>query len=191
VGSNPTLSAMVYRIVRLIVVGAVACAMLSIEASPVQAACSNTYVVKQGDSWWRIAAKSNTTLKKVLMLNSAKQSTRIMPGDQVCIPAVVNPSAKPPKNDFTKAEVIQFIRDAWPDQLEERALAIAHRESKFNPSALSGSKCCYGLFQIYYRWHTSWLPNVGITNPSQMFDPRLNAAAAFRLYQSNGWGPWE
>jgi LysM repeat protein len=182
---------MIYRIVRLIVVGAVACAMLSIEAAPVQADCLNTYVVKQGDSWWRIAAKSNTTLKRVLILNSAKQSTRILPGDQVCIPAVVNPFAKPPKNDFTKAEVMQFIRDAWPDQLEERALAIAHRESKFNPSALSGSKCCYGLFQIYYRWHTSWLPNVGITSPSQMFDPRLNAAAAYRLYQRNGWGPWE
>jgi soluble lytic murein transglycosylase-like protein len=112
-------------------------------------------------------------------------------GDQVCIPAVANTDAKPPKNDFTKAEVIQFIRDAWPDQLEERALAIAQRESRFNPSALSGSKCCYGLFQIYYRWHTSWLPNVGITNPSQMFDPRLTAAAAYRLYQRNGWSPWE
>ena len=182
---------MIYRIVRLIVVGAVTCATLSIQAPTTQAACTNTYVVQQGDSWWRIAAKSNTTLKKVLKLNSAKQSTRILAGDQVCIPAVANTDAKPPKNDFTKAEVIQFIRDAWPDQLEERALAIAHRESKFNPSALSGSKCCYGLFQIYYRWHTSWLPNVGITNPSQMFDPRLNAAAAYRLYQRNGWSPWE
>ena len=182
---------MIYRIVRLIVVGAVACATVSIVAPPVQAACLNTYVVKQGDSWWRIAAKSNTTLKKVLKLNSAKQSTRILPGDQVCIPAVASPAAKPPKNDFTKAEVIQFIRDAWPDQLEERALAIAHRESKFNPAALSGSKCCYGLFQIYYRWHTTWLPNVGITHPRHMFDPRLNAAAAYRLYQRNGWGPWE
>ena len=182
---------MIYRIVRLIVVGAVACATLSIQAPTTQAACTNTYAVQQGDSWWRIAAKSNTTLKKVLKLNSAKQSTRILPGDQVCIPAVANSAAKPPKNEFTKAEVIQFIRDAWPDQLEERALAIAQRESRFNPSALSGSKCCYGLFQIYYRWHTTWLPNVGITNPSQMFDPRLNAAAAYRLYQRNGWGPWE
>ena len=182
---------MIYRIVRLIVVGAVACATLSIQAPTTQAACTNTYAVQQGDSWWRIAAKSNTTLKKVLKLNSAKQSTRIQPGDQVCIPAVANSTAKPPKNEFTKAEVVQFIRDAWPDQLEERALAIVQRESKFNPSALSGSKCCYGLFQIYYRWHTSWLPNVGITNPSQMFDPRLNAAAAYRLYQRNGWGPWE
>jgi LysM repeat protein len=182
---------MVYRIVRLIVVGAVACATLFIEASPVQAACSNTYVVRQGDSWWSISEKSNTTLRKVLKINSAKQTTRILPGDQVCIPAVANPSAKQPKNRFTKAEVIQFIRDAWPDQLEERALAIAQRESRFNPSALSGSKCCYGLFQIYYRWHTSWLPNVGITSPAQMFDPRLNAAAAYRLYQRNGWGPWE
>jgi LysM repeat protein len=182
---------MIYRAVRLIVVGGVACVMLSVEASPVQAACSNTYTVKQGDSWWRIAEKSDSSLKRVLKLNNAKQSTRILPGDQVCIPAVANPVPKQPKTEFTKAEVIQFIRDAWPDQLEERALAIAQRESKFNPSALSGSKCCYGLFQIYYRWHTSWLPQVGITSPAQMFDPRLNAAAAYRLYQRNGWGPWE
>ncbi len=182
---------MVHRIVRLVVVGAAACTMLSIEAFPVRAACMNTYVVQQGDSWWRIAAKSNTTLKKVLKLNTAKQSTRILPGDQVCIPAVANPSVKPPKNEFTKAEVIQFIRDAWPDQLEERALAIAQRESNLQPSAFSGSKCCYGLFQIYYRWHTGWLPQVGVTSPAQLFDPRLNAAAAYRLYQRNGWGPWE
>jgi hypothetical protein len=87
--------------------------------------------------------------------------------------------------------VVQFIRDAWPDELEERALAIAQRESKLQPSALSGSKCCYGLFQIYYRWHTGWLPQVGITSPAQMFDPGLNAAAAYRLYQRSGWGPWE
>jgi hypothetical protein len=76
------------------------------------------------------------------------------------------------------------------DELEERALAIALRESNFQHSALSGSKCCFGLFQIYYRWHTGWLPQVGVTSPTQLFDPRLNAAAAYRLYQWNGWGPW-
>jgi LysM repeat protein len=165
--------------------------MVAVSYAPVSAACNKNYTVKQGDSWWRIAEKNDITLRRVLKLNNAEQSTRILPGDQVCIPAFANPVTKPPKNEFTKGEVIQFIRDAWPDQLEERALAIAQRESKLQPSALSGSKCCYGLFQIYYRWHTGWLPQVGVTSPAQLFDPRLNAAAAYRLYQRNGWGPWE
>jgi LysM repeat protein len=182
---------MVHRIVRFLVCFTTTTLMVGVSYAPASAACTKNYTVKQGDSWWRIAEKNDTTLKRVLKLNQAKQSTRILPGDQVCIPAVAGPVAKPPKNEFTKAQVIQFIRDAWPDQLEERALAIAQRESNLQPSALSGSKCCYGLFQIYYRWHTTWLPQVGITSSAQMFDPRLNAAAAYRLYQRNGWGPWE
>ena len=182
---------MVHRIARLLLCSVTTTLMVVVSYAPASAACNKNYTVKQGDSWWRIAEKSDSTLKRVLKLNNAKQSTRILPGDQVCIPAVANPVPKQPKNEFTKAEVVQFIRDAWPDQLEEQALTIAQRESKFNPSALSGSKCCYGLFQIYYRWHTTWLPQVGVNSPAQMFDPRLNAAAAYRLYQRNGWGPWE
>jgi LysM repeat protein len=182
---------MVHRIVRFLLCSVTTTLMVVVSYAPASAACTKNYTVKQGDSWWRIAEKNDITLRRVLKLNNAKQSTRILPGDQVCIPAVANPVTKPPKNEFTKGEVIQFIRDAWPDQLEERALAIAQRESKLQPSALSGSKCCYGLFQIYYRWHTGWLPQVGVTSPAQLFDPRLNAAAAYRLYQRNGWGPWE
>jgi LysM repeat protein len=182
---------MVHRIVRLLLCFTTTTLMVVVSYAPASAACTKNYTVKQGDSWWRIAEKNDTTLKRVLKLNQAKQSTRILPGDQVCIPAVAGPVAKPPKNEFTKAQVIQFIRDAWPDQLEERALAIAQRESNLQPSALSGSKCCYGLFQIYYRWHTTWLPQVGVNTPVQLLDPRLNAAAAYRLFQRNGWGPWE
>jgi LysM repeat protein len=176
---------------RFIVVVLAVVVASALTTQPTSASCAKNYVVKQGDSWWRIAEKSNTTLKKVLKLNSAKQSTRIQPGDEVCVPSSQATTAQPPTITFKQAEVVQFIRDAWPDDLEERALAIAFRESKYNPSALNRSKCCYGLFQIYYRWHTTWLPNVGITKPNQLFDPRLNAAAAYRLYQRNGWGPWQ
>jgi LysM repeat protein len=181
---------MVHRIVRLLLCSVTTTLMVAVSYAPASATCTKNYTVKQGDSWWRIAEKNDITLKRVLKLNSAKQSNRILVGDQVCVPEV-KPIATPPLTTFTRAEVMQFIRDAWPDELEERALAIAQRESKLQPSALNGSKCCYGLFQIYYRWHTTWLPQVGITSPAQMFDPRLNAAAAYRLYQRNGWGPWE
>ena len=181
---------MVNRMRRVLVCAVIATSSLATVAFSAEAStCAATYTVKSGDSWWRIAEKNNTNLRKVLTLNNAKKTTKLLVGNTVCVPAPAQ--VAPPAQNFTRAEVIQFIRDAWPDELEEHALAIAQRESKLQPSALNGSKCCYGLFQIYYRWHTGWLPQVGITSPAQMFDPRLNAAAAYRLYQRNGWGPWE
>jgi LysM repeat protein len=160
---------------------------------PLLAKCSNQYVVKKGDSWWSIARKSETTLNRILKLNGAKTDTKILIGDEVCVPGQAKPVVTTPDIPrYTQAEVIQIIRDAWPDDLERRALFIAHRESKYQPGAINRSKCCYGLFQIYYRWHKSWLPEVGVTSANQLLDPRLNAAAAYRMYQrNNGWGPWK
>ncbi len=157
------------------------------------APCSKTYVAKRGDSWWSIAQKSNTTLNRILKLNGAKTSTKILIGDEVCVPGQSTPVAITPAiPKYTQAEVIQIIRDAWPDNLEEHALFIAYRESNYQPGVINRSKCCYGLFQIYYRWHKLWLPEVGVTSANQLLDPRLNAAAAYRMYQrNNGWGPWE
>jgi LysM repeat protein len=156
---------------------------------PAQAAnCAATYTVKSGDSWWRIAEKNSTNLRKVLTLNNAKKTTKLLVGSTVCIPA----PAPAPAQNFTRAEIVQIIRDAWPDELEERALAIAQRESKLQPRVVNRSGCCYGLFQIYYRWHKNWLPNVGVNSAQELLNPRLNAIAAYRMYQrNNGWGPWE
>lgn len=173
-----------------------AAALVCSVASPQQvdaASCSRTYIAQRGDSWWSIAQKSDATLKQVLKLNDAKTTSQILVGDEVCVlakAAVVATSPIVPR--YTQAEVIQIIRDVWPDDLEERALFIAHRESKYQPGAISGGKCCYGLFQIYYRWHKLWLPDVGVMSANQLLDPRLNAVAAYRMYQrNNGWGPWK
>jgi soluble lytic murein transglycosylase-like protein len=89
--------------------------------------------------------------------------------------------------------VIQIIREVWPDELEERAIAIARRESKLNPAVIGiPNKCCYGLFQIYYRWHKQWLPKLGVVRANQLLDPRTNAEVALEIYRrNNGWGPWE
>ena len=179
---------------RLVLLCAVA--LMCSVVSPQQvgaASCPKTYVVKRGDSWWSIAQKSGTTLNRMLKLNSAKTSTKILIGDEVCVPSQSTPVATTPAiPKYTQAEVIQIIRDAWPDDLEERALFIAYRESKYQPGAINRSQCCYGLFQIYYRWHMTWLPEVGVTSANQLLDPRLNAAAAYRMYQrNNGWGPWK
>jgi LysM repeat protein len=164
--------------------------LATVVSSAEASTCAATYTVKSGDSWWRIAEKNNTNLRKVLTLNNAKKTTKLLVGKTVCVPGPAQVAA--PAQTFKRAEVVQFIRDAWPDELEERALAIAQRESKLQPGVVNRSGCCYGLFQIYYRWHKTWLPNVGVNSAQDLLDPRLNAIAAYRMYQrNNGWGPWE
>jgi LysM repeat protein len=191
VGSNPTLSASA----RLTVLFALVLSALVVfgGASPASA-CTTPYIAKRGDSWWSIAEKHGVSLNKVLTLNKAKPSTKILIGDSVCV-AKAGGKGKPAPQVVTykPKEVIQIIREEWPDELEERAIQIARRESKLVPHVIGiPNGCCYGLFQIYYRWHQNWLPQVGVTNPDQLLDPRLNARAAYRMFQrNNGWGPWE
>ncbi len=172
---------------------------IAVSSSTVQAnGCAATYTARRGDSWWSIASKSQITLKQILKVNGASMSTLILVGREVCVPAAAKPAvpvsaaAKPVVNVrvYSRKEVEQIIREIWPDELEDRALAIVDRESNLNPRAKNN--CCYGLFQIYYKYHKSWLPSVGVTSVSQLLDPRLNALAAYTLYQrNNGWGPWE
>lgn len=85
-------------------------------------------------------------------------------------------------------DVETIIRQAWPDDLEDHALQIAMRESRLQPGARNA--CCYGLFQIHWGAHHSWLAELGITSPNQLLDAATNAAAAYALYQRDGWAPW-
>ena len=108
-------------------------------------------------------------------------------------PAATTPATtvKPVVNYPTPsaAAVQQIIRDVWPDELEDRAIEIADRESNF--VATARNSCCYGVFQIHWTAHKSWLAGLGITSPEQLFDVTNNAYAAYALYQrSGGWGPW-
>ena len=162
--------------------------LLAVSPSNVHAKqCSNAYTAKRGDSWWSIAQMTDTSLNKIFKINNTNAKTRILVGDEICIPVVLS---LPPT--LSRGQVIQIIRDAWPDNLEEQAIAIAQRESRLNPRAVSSGKCCYGLFQIYYRWHKTWLSDVGVSSANQLLNPQLNAVAAYRMYQrNNGWGPWK
>jgi hypothetical protein len=104
-------------------------------------------------------------------------------------PATTEASTTVPPAPPAPAEIEQIIRAAWPDDLEEQALRIAWRESNFNPRAQNF--CCSGLFQIYYDVHAGWLADIGVHSVEDLYDPHLNAAAAYALYQrSGGWGPW-
>ena len=85
-------------------------------------------------------------------------------------------------------DVEGIIRDVWPDDLEDHALAIATRESRLVPTARNA--CCYGLFQIHFAAHRAWLAGIGINSPAMLLDARTNATAALALYQLDGWAPW-
>ncbi len=179
-------------------------------------ACPKKYTVQSGDAWILIAQRAKVTAKSLLAVNNATTATPLYPGRSICLPAnAVRPATatpttskpvvkapttttpkvttttapKPPTRIYTKAQVIQIIRDVWPDNLEDKAIAIATRESNLTPGVRN--YCCYGLFQIYYKVHKGWLALIGITSASQLYDPRTNAYAAYVMYQrSGGWGPW-
>jgi len=177
------------------------------------ATCSSFHAAKANDSWTRIAARFDISLRKVLSLNKARTSTKIMIGDQICISdapttttstttsttiasATTTVSPSPivvPKTTTKRNEVIAIIREIWPDEYEENALFVAQRESNLLPNVIGGTNnCCIGLFQMYYSVHKAWLVDIGITESSQLLDARLNTLAAFTLFRRNGksWKPW-
>jgi hypothetical protein len=87
------------------------------------------------------------------------------------------------------AEAVAIIRSVWPDELEERAIEIAWRESNHRSNV--NNSCCYGLFQIHWEAHRSWLSSMGVTSAWQLYDAKTNAVAAYTLYQrAGGFGPW-
>ena len=98
-------------------------------------------------------------------------------------------STTEPTTTPSSETIKQIIRDAWPDELEDRAIEIAYRESRFVPTA--SNFCCHGLFQMYWDVHKVWLDDIGITSVDQLYDPTTNARAAYALYQrAGGWDPW-
>jgi LysM repeat protein len=168
-------------------------------AGAATASCAGgTYTVVRGDGWLAIAKKLGVTSKTLLAANSATTSTVLHPGRTICVPAGAQapastpaPSAPaaPPVKNLTAAENEAIIRAAWPDELEEEALRIARRESNLRNNAKNW--CCYGLFQIHWNAHKSWLAGIGVTKPEQLFDPTVNANAAYALYQRAGsFRPW-
>jgi hypothetical protein len=98
------------------------------------------------------------------------------------------PAAAPPPNTYSKADVEAIIRSIWPADLADEAVRIARRESNLVPTVRNW--CCFGLFQIYFEMNKKTLNAVGVTVAEQLYDPRVNAEAAYAIYQRSGWGPW-
>ena len=177
---------------------AFASAPVSISGSPASAAaCTRQHSAKPNDSWSRLAARFKLSLRELLAMNSASTRTAIFIGDTICVsqqPIVTQqPTVTKPTETYTRRQVVAIIREVWPDEHEENALLVARRESRYVPTAIGGTRnCCYGLFQMYWSVHRSWLAKSGITEPSQLLDPRTNAEAALALFRRNGnsWRPW-
>jgi hypothetical protein len=169
-----------------------AIAPVPISGSPASAAtCTRQHSAKPNDSWSRLAARFNLSLRELLAMNSASARTAIFIGDTICVSQ--QPIVTQPTETYTRRQVVAIIREVWPDVHEENALLVARRESQYVPSVVGGARnCCYGLFQMYWSVHRSWLAKSGITEPSQLLDPRANAEAALALFRRNGnsWRPW-
>ena len=160
--------------------------------------CVKTYTVKKNDSWNRIAKNVQVTTSLLLKVNKAKTSTMLLIGDVICLPraAVTEPSTSPtmklvPAHIYSVAQSTAIIREVFPDHLEDRAIALAKRESQLNAANYNGG-CCIGLFQLNWAAHKSWMQAIGITNPAQLLDARENAKAALALYKrSHSWSAWD
>jgi hypothetical protein len=195
----------------------VAAATVDEPADRVELECSLTYTAGPGDSWYRIADAAGISPDTLLDTNLAGLETPIFPDDPICLPAGATMPSQPvattaapvttvkattttttvkpvttnaPPAPASTAQVQQLIRDIWPDELEEKALQIAWRESNYKASAYNGS-CCWGVFQIHWTSHKSWLDDYGIYSTNDLLDARKNITAAYALYQrAGGWGPW-
>lgn len=97
------------------------------------------------------------------------------------------PPPPPPQTNWSESQIIQLIRDVFPDDIEEKAIAIAQRESRFDPNARNF--CCTGLFQIYGDVHAKLINSLGF-RVDQLTDPLVNCVVALTLYQRSGWAPW-
>jgi LysM repeat protein len=179
--------------------------------------CGLSYVVQRGDSWFGIAKRAGVKAGPLASVNGKTLQSPLKIGQTICLPegakrpaTTAAPTTAPatsgsssgatssndmrnvpynPERLYSRDEVAQIIRDVWPDHLENDALFVAQRESKFNPG--SRSACCIGVFQINWSAHKKWLANQGITDPAQLFDPVTNARMALITWERSGsWKPW-
>jgi LysM repeat protein len=133
------------------------------------------------------AAQATTTTVKA---TAPKPAPAPAPATTVKPTPTTTPAASAPANSYSREQVVQIIREVWPDDLEDEAIRIATRESSLKPTVRN--YCCFGLFQIYYSVHKRWLADLGITSAEMLYDPRANANAALALYvRAGGWGPWK
>lgn len=81
----------------------------------------------------------------------------------------------------------------WQEEQWSTLSTVLYTESRCTFDAWNGHDA--GLSQIN-QIHTSWLNELGLSHPEDMFDPRNNLWFAYKLYSSReekglcGWKPW-
>lgn len=101
-----------------------------------------------------------------------------------------------------------IVRDVWPDDLEERALAVIFGESPSGVVARTfadGRRCKeyggdlrktgpngeIGPMQIFYEANRRFIKRLGYTK-ADLFDVRVNITVGYELYRQSktGWRNW-
>ena len=133
------------------------------------------------------AAKKPATTAAPAPKPTSPPTTR--PAPTTTVAPTTTTEAAPPANTYSKADVEAIIRTVFPAEQADEAVRIATRESNLVPTVRNW--CCYGLFQIYFQMNKKTLAAIGVTSPEQLYDPTINAQAAYAIFQRNGWGPWQ
>lgn len=107
-------------------------------------------------------------------------------------PATATVPAKRVDPPAPRGDTEQIIRDIWPDDIEDWAVRIAKRESSPALVVTAHNACCYGIFQIHFQAHRAWLGDYGVHQPSDLYDPAVNATVALALYMASSphCQPW-
>jgi hypothetical protein len=141
------------------------------------------------------AAAATTAAKKAAATTAAPKPTNppttkapATTAPPTTAPPTTEAVVAPPENTYSKADVEAIIRSVFPAEEADEAVRIARRESNLVPTVRNW--CCYGLFQIYFKMNQKTLAPIGITSAEQLYDPVLNAQAAYAIFQRSGWAPW-
>ena len=71
----------------------------------------------------------------------------------------------------------------------DKALYIAHRESRYRPSAYNSAGPAGGIYQHLLRYWPSRAADYGFRNWS-VFNARANIFVTMRMVRQYGWTPW-
>lgn len=118
-------------------------------------------------------------IKREGRLRWERQQARLEAQEQAEEDATVSVAPSYGHGKLWAFQVADYARAAgFPEHIITTMVAIAWRESSFDPGAINPSSGACGLWQMY--------PCPG----SHALNPSVNAAMAFAKYQAGGLAPW-
>ncbi len=71
----------------------------------------------------------------------------------------------------------------------DKALYVARRESRFDPTAYNGSSCAKGIYQHLCKYWPGRASTYGFDDWSA-YNGRANIMVTMRMVRKHGWAPW-